>query len=258
MTNQTHYRAVIPAKINLSLVVTGKRDGLHTLDMIVCPCHAYCDEVTFVPRKNASDVRLFCTAGFAGFDEERFKKFAQSKTDAVATRLGVGGDLYVTKNIPLGAGLGGSSAVIVGALKAMSDCARDLGKSVRLDDGFLLSLGSDVPCMSQGGICRVQGVGEKIETLGCDKTLDFEIVVADGGADSKECYALFDKTCEINPSGAPETVEEAVERCRNDLFAPACALNPNIKEAYDALKKKGCEHVVMTGSGSAVVAVRFV
>lgn len=259
MTKDAIYQAEIPAKINLSLAVTGRRDGLHTLDMIVCPCYKFVDVVKFFPTEKCG-IEISCKASFPSFCPERFENFIKSKIQAVADKFGVCGIVEIEKNIPLGAGLGGSTACIVGAIKTMSEHARTLGKSVSLDDEFLLSLGSDVPCMLNGGTCRVQGVGEVVTPLENDKNLDFEIVVADGGADSGACYKLYDELQKERDelqteTIIPQTVKEALTVLRNDLFEASCKINPNIRIAFDNLKAKGHEKVVMTGSGSAVVAI---
>lgn len=255
MTKGAIYQAEIPAKINLSLAVTGRRDGLHTLDMIVCPCYKFVDVVKFFPTEKGG-IEMNCKASFPSFCPERFENFVKSKIQAVADKFGVCGIVEIEKNIPLGAGLGGSTACIVGAIKTMREYARTLGKSVSLDDGFLLSLGSDVPCMLNGGTCRVQGVGEIVTPLENDENLDFEIAVADGGADSGACYKMYDELAQKDcDKPIPTTVDEALSCLRNDLFDAACILNPNIRLAYDNLKAKGYTHVLMTGSGSAVVAI---
>ena len=44
--------AITPAKLNLSLAITGKKDGLHTLDMIVYPFEKYADKVEFCPDED--------------------------------------------------------------------------------------------------------------------------------------------------------------------------------------------------------------
>ena len=91
-----------------------------------------------------------------------------------------------------------------------------------------------------------------------DENLDFEIVVADGGADSGACYKLYDELQKERGESqtetiVPQTVKEALTVLRNDLFEASCKINPKIRIAYDDLKAKGFDKVVMTGSGSAVV-----
>ncbi len=252
------YIVSTPAKLNLSLVVTGKRGGLHTVDMIVCPFERFEDKVCFVPIENKIGFAARVTGGFFGLDKKRFLDFLKDKLQAIAERFQVGGKIEIFKGVPLGAGLGGSSATIACVVKAVEEYMRDVGKDVACDDDFLLSLGSDVPCMVKGGACRVSGVGEVVESLPCECEIDVEAIVAEGGCDSGKCYKLFDEIRGENYdlTNIPKTVDEAIEVLRNDLFEPACIINPHIKEAYDALKKRGYDKIAMSGSGSAVFAIK--
>lgn len=59
--------AITPAKLNLSLAITGKKDGLHTLDMIVYPFEKYADKVEFCPDEDK-----------VGFDIKNRRRFRRS------------------------------------------------------------------------------------------------------------------------------------------------------------------------------------
>lgn len=257
MNKETTFTISVPAKLNLSLAVTGKREGLHTLDMIVCPSAKYEDIVSFYPQNNTvgiTEVKIDCA--LQGFDKARFKVALKDKLDVIARRANIGGSLYICKNIPLGAGMGGSSASIVGALKAIEAYCASIGKNMALDTAFLLSLGSDVPCMYKGGVCRVRGVGEIVERLSCDDIPNFEIVVVEGGADSGECYKTYDKLGkDYSGLAIPKNAIEALEINRNDLFEASCIVNPRIKETVERLKGEGLSKVFMTGSGSGLFYV---
>lgn len=253
------YYAKIYAKANLSLAVTGRRGDMHTLDMIVCPFEDLFDEVEFIPD-DTDELKLKIYKSFDGFDPERFEKAFRAKLDKLARELNVYGTLRVNKGIVLGAGLGGSSAVLAGAVNAMQDYCRERGMEHGLDAEFLCSLGSDVPCMCMGGICRVRGVGEIVEPIECKKEIQLKAVIAKGGSDTAKCYALYDEmskntALECVKLRLPASVEEAVLLARNDLSAPAEILNPNIKEVREELEKEGHGAVIMSGSGSCVLGV---
>ncbi len=252
------YFATIPAKLNLSLAVTGKRGGMHTLDMIVYPYEKYADSVEFCPIEGARGFDVELAGGFEGLDKDRFLKFANDKLQRIATRFEVGGRLAIVKGVPLGAGLGGSSATLACAVKAVIEYLKATGQNTRLDVDFLLSLGSDVPYMVKGGVCRVSGVGEVVEEIEGKGKIEVCEIIAKGGSDSGACYKLFDELHGENfdLQNIPLSVDEALCVLRNDLFEPACILNPNIKEARDALKKEGYDKILMSGSGSAVFAIK--
>lgn len=256
MMTTNMYTSTIPAKLNLSLAITGRRAHLHTLDMIVYPYRKLCDEVRFFPCSEIG-LKKLSAQGYNGFDEDRFVRENSSKIDSILQKCGVGGSVEIVKNIPLGAGLGGSSATIAGVIECANAHLADMGKNSPLDIGFLLSLGSDVPCVLYAKPCRVQGVGEVIIPLKDDVSFDVELVVAKGGADSGECYKLYDKLFPqvISDQPLPKDVKEAIDMCRNDLYIPAKTINPQIERAYLDLKTKGYDKVMMSGSGSCVFAI---
>lgn len=261
------YKAEVFAKINLSLEITGRVGTLHTLKMLVCPFRGFSDIVEFIPTDSEGICGVDASALFEGFDRARFCDFFLPKAQAISQRLGVGGRLVVKKGVPLGAGLGGSSASVVGALKAMSGYAAELGISAALDDRFLLGLGSDVPCMLYGSGCLVGGVGEVVKPVEIPFDIsDFCVKIADGGSDTAACYALYDKLkagdaatdtslCLDIDGACRENIVidgEEIILFKNDLTLPAAMLNGNIAALMCDLKKT-CKYVFLSGSGSAVV-----
>lgn len=235
---------------------------MHTLDMIMYPYEKLADRVEFCP--DASDsLRIEAEADFDGFDRRRFIDAVAPKLCDAAKRLGVGGRIRIFKGIVLGAGLGGSSAAIAAGIKAMLEYCNDTGRARTLDREYLCRLGSDVPYMCVGGICRVRGVGEDVVPISCKRSLNIDAVIASGGSDTAKCYAIYDRLKEENglldaeKSDVPESVEQAVALGRNDLTAVAEMLNPNIKEARIKLERAGYEQVIMSGSGSCVIGINF-
>lgn len=236
----------IAAKVNLSLAITGKRGHLHTLDMRVCSVNLF-DRVTLIAAERAAekeragecvvlgDGKFAFASSLAAFRPKLMLPRMENAYAATREFFGdADGVLLVERNIPPCAGMGGSSAAVVGMVRLMS--ART-GKTPTTE--FLLSLGSDVPYMYVGGEARVTGCGESVERL---PFVERHIVVVypEGGVDTASAYSLYD-------AGA---------RCRGDnhLFAAACALNGNVPAAERALREAGAEKTVMSGSGSAVCA----
>lgn len=152
-----------PAKLNLSLAITGRRpDGFHdlvsvvvtldfgdTLEAAVRPGGAgstlECDDAT-VPT-DASNLILKAAAAFAA---------ATGWREAVHFRL--------AKRIPMGAGLGGGSSNAVAALRALNQLAGGPLGAVRLAE-LAAGLGSDCPLFLHGGPVVMRGRGERIEPL---------------------------------------------------------------------------------------------
>lgn len=247
-----------PAKVNLSLCITGKCDNLHTLDMIVYPVDFLYDEVIFTPSSKEGIDKVKVLYGYKGLKKRKFAKAMMIVANKIASELKIGGNIYIKKDIPLGAGLGGSSACIVSMLKSMQAYCEKIGIEHNLSADFLLSLGSDVPCMYKGGVLRVQGKGEIITPLENYPYLDINIAIAKGGSSTKDCYTLYDELNAldmIEHNTPPTTVDEAIKKPINDLIEPARILNPNIEKTMIALYNHTKSPVFMSGSGSAVFTI---
>lgn len=171
-----------------------------------------------------------------------------------------GADIVIYKNIPLAAGMGGSSADAAGVLRGMAQLYGE-GSEKQLK-GLADSLGSDTGYMLTGGFARLQGRGEKVKNLNLKQRLHFLALLPEGGVSTAECYSLYDSAPSLK-----STTGEAVEALKrgdlralgraldNSLYKPAVKLNGGVERAYEELKEFDPLGVTMTGSGSAVVAL---
>lgn len=171
-----------------------------------------------------------------------------------------GADIVIYKNIPLSAGMGGSSADAAGVLRGLSRLY-GTGSERQLKE-LADSLGSDTGYMLTGGFARLQGRGERIELLDVKERLSLLALIPDCGVSTAECYALYDRAPSLK-----KTTEKAVEallrgdlislgECLdNALYAPATWLNCDVLTAYGELEEFAPLGVTMTGSGSAVIAL---
>ena len=86
------------------------------------------------------------------------------------------------------------------------------------------------------------GVGDVVEAL--EPIFKHFVILVKGGVDSGKAYKLYD-----------EIGAECFGPRRNDLEKAAREINPAVKEARETLENLGAKDVVMSGSGSAVVAI---
>ena len=93
------------AKVNLSLAVTGKCRGLHTLDMRVCTV-SLCDSAELAEGEGR---RFVWKKTREGFDPERFEPVLERAYARLAEHFGGSPRFVLEKDIPSGAGLGGLS-----------------------------------------------------------------------------------------------------------------------------------------------------
>ncbi len=245
-----------PAKINLTLGITGLReDGYHLLESIMQTI-SLSDTLTFEPMPNG--IILSCNKGHIPTDEKNLcYKAARKYLDAAETSGGV--KIHLMKCIPDGAGMGGGSSDAATVLKAMQ-----ILYPAKVDVfQIAASIGADVPFFLQGGTQLCKGVGEILEPLSLPQKNSLWVVVTKPpqSLSTPEIYKLFDQ------SGIPfSTILSSDDRkklesgdmktllalLKNDLELPAISKLPEIAARKEMLLSMGADAAMMTGSGSAV------
>ncbi len=246
------------AKLNLTLDLLGEENGYHLLDSLVCTVDL-ADRI--VAKKRRDGLISVTMHGMSGETIPPEENNAQRAGEKFVAAFGTGGaDITVYKNIPIGAGLGGSSADAAGVLRAM-------GRLYGIGDQAVLKAvadecGSDTGYLLTGGFARLRGRGERVEPLGAAPLLHFLLLVPQAGVSTAACYRQSDKY----PRACPHT-ERALECLRtgntewaaklfyNDLYPAARELVPEVEEALLALRALSPWGAAMTGSGSGVFAV---
>ncbi len=162
-----------PAKINLHLEVIGKRkDGFHELAMIMQSIDL-CDYLEFEINnegliKFESDSNELCIS-----DDNLIIKSA-NLLRKMSNKKDLGVNIFLRKNIPIGAGLAGGSSNAAGTLIGLNKLW-----NLNLDQNSLIlmssKLGSDVPFFINGGIQMCFGRGEILEKL--DSNLQYGVVL---------------------------------------------------------------------------------
>lgn len=247
------------AKLNLALNIKGVKDGYHILDSVVTTVDLY-DVVTVSTRK---DDKITLKA-------EGLKEYVYDcnplRDNAYKAALlfnktfkRCGADIIVHKRIPLSGGMGGSSTDAAAVLRA-------LAKMHKIEQEELVPLareiGSDVEYLLKGGIARIVGRGEVAEQIKSDKKLFFVVVFVGGGVNTAECFKMYDQ---LGVSGCESVVNELIDglceggslqtvakECKNMLFNAAAEINPEVLNAYNAIKALSPMAVFMTGSGATV------
>ena len=250
------------AKVNLTLEITGIENGFHTLDSLVASVDLH-DLVVLKKRKDKLSFVTMHGMGSEGIPPE--KNNALKAAETFSERLNTNGaDIVIYKNIPMGAGLGGSSADVAGVLNGMA-------KLYGVDDERALEeiadgLGSDTKYMLKGGFVRMRGRGEKLTTTNITQKLHMLLICPHSDVSTAACYRKYDelpKTLEWKESPT-EACISALERgdineggryATNDLFKPAIQLNGEVLTALEEAKAFSPITACMTGSGSCVFAL---
>lgn len=246
------------AKLNLTLDITGTEGGYHTLDSLVTTVDLS-DRVVVKKRKDSLvNVRMHGMGSEQILPEENN---AVRAAEAFVSRFQTGGaDITIYKNIPIGAGLGGSSADAAGAIKALAKlyAITDMVALKALADGF----GSDTGYLLTGGFARMRGRGTEIDFLGELPKIWFLLLCPKSGVSTADCYRAFDetgKTFEPRTEKALEllrggNLEWAARLFGNHLTEAATGLNGDVETALKEARSFSPLAAGMTGSGSAAYA----
>jgi 4-diphosphocytidyl-2-C-methyl-D-erythritol kinase len=205
-----------PAKLTLSLRVTGRRDdGYHLLDSEMVTLDMS-DTLLFGPGSGIELVPLVPSPAF-------------EPTLITRALAAVGHESFVRleKRIPVGAGLGGGSADAAAVLR-WAGCS---------DVAVALALGADVPFCLVGGRARVTGVGEVVEPLAFERRV-FTLLTPPVAVSTAAVYAKWDEM------GGP------VGDNGNDLEPAALAVEPRLAIWRDQLGDATGRTPRLAGSGS--------
>ncbi|ESW61871.1 MAG: 4-diphosphocytidyl-2C-methyl-D-erythritol kinase [Rhodobacter sp. CACIA14H1] len=240
-----------PAKINLTLHVTGRRaDGYHLLDSLVVFAGVG-DVVSAAPADALSlTVTGPMAAGLSGEGDNLVLRAA--RLAGVAARIGL------EKVLPVSSGIGGGSADAAATLRLL---ARLSGTALpaRAD---VLALGADVPVCLAGRTVRMTGIGEGLAAVPALPAAWLVLVNPGVGVSTP---AVFRALARAENGPMPKTLPKlhgAAELAaflamqRNDLEAPAMALQPVIGRVKAALgAQPGCLLARMSGSGATCFAL---
>lgn len=153
-----------PAKINLSLDVTGRRaNGYHDLRMIMQTIDLY-DELTI--RKEAEPGIHFSMNRELPDHIPPEKNLVWRAAKLLTEHCGIkdGLDIYLEKNIPAAAGLAGGSSDCAAALLGINELCR-LGLTTGQLCELGVTLGADVPFCIEKGTMLSEGIGEILTRL---------------------------------------------------------------------------------------------
>ncbi len=145
-----------PAKLNLFLHITGRRDDGYHLLQTVFQFLDRCDNLSFVPRSDTA-IRRF--PAIEGLDEA--SDLVVRAADLLRKETGVvhGVDIHLEKRLPMGGGLGGGSSDAATTLCALNHLWQT-GLSQSELAALGLKLGADVPVFVRGQAVWAEGVGE--------------------------------------------------------------------------------------------------
>ncbi len=173
------------AKLNITLNVGKKQGEFHKVNSVAVSVDV-CDVVCVQPRQD--DLVTVC-----GMDLPLQQNIAYKTAQQFIKKFGAKGvDISITKGIPMGAGMGGSSADCAGVIYCMCSLFNVDVNSPAIKE-LCAELGSDVYFMLFGGLGRMYGRGEQVEFSTLATPLYFAVTTFETSCSTKEVYANFDK-----------------------------------------------------------------
>jgi 4-diphosphocytidyl-2-C-methyl-D-erythritol kinase len=238
-------------KINLGLHVTGKReDGFHEIETLFYPIALH-DVLEIIPHNELS----FSSAGIAinGPSENNLclKAFHLLKKDFPSMPEV---SMFLYKNIPVGAGLGGGSADAVTCLQLLNTIG-DLHLPPRAISDYALKLGSDCPFFVINRPCFATGRGEILKEMHIDLSA-YKILIVNPGIHVNTGWA-FSSLKTFSPAQQLENiisqpVQNWKEILHNDFECVVNIKHPETARLKDLMYEKGAVYASLSGTGSTV------
>lgn len=251
-----------PAKLNLYLHIHGQRvDGYHLMESLVVFTEL-ADEL----RIDAADgLSLHVEGEFAADAGDANTNLVMKAARALQAHAGVaqGAALHLTKNIPVGAGLGGGSADAAAALRGLNTLWNLNLDSVTLQ-GLAATLGADVPMCLVGQQALARGIGDQLELLAHPLPAMHALLVHPRvPLLTKDVYAAYASGAPAKAHGwQPAKYDAAsfiasLQPTRNHLQPAAIGVNPLVAEVLLALEtvQPAADLVRMSGSGACCMTL---
>lgn len=236
-----------PAKLNLFLQITGRRDDGYHLLQTAFQFLSIADELEFRLRDDGVIHRVNEIKGISEDDDlcVRAARLLQSHT---GTRQGA--DIILHKRLPAGGGVGGGSSDAATTLVALNhlwhtgldpDALADLG----------LQLGADVPVFVRGHAAFAEGVGEKLTPMDFPEPW-YLVVKPPVHVATEEIFSAPEltrnspaiKICDLQTGALlPDQLTNVCEPVASQRY-------PEIAEALHCLQQYG--NARMTGTGACV------
>ena len=254
-----------PAKINLTLDVTGRRnDGYHNLEMVMQTISVYDElEISILPENPEKPI-IF------NMDKELPDKIPPEKNlvykaaSVMKEKYNIKNsfNIFLKKNIPAAAGLAGGSTDCAATLTAINRlCQLGLTDEELCQTG--VSLGADVPYCIKKGTMLSQGIGDILSPL--PVLGQIWIVLINPGISVSTAYVY--KQLELDKFPCHPGTDKMIKAIQdnNIQHIASCLFNvmetvtikeyPVLDEIKKYLSDNGAEGALMSGSGPTIFGI---
>lgn len=248
-----------PAKINLTLYVTGRRpDGYHDLELIFQPV-TLVDEL-WITDNDEYRLNFSCSVSALETGDNLVCRGYRALAERYPGQVR-GLDVHLDKHIPSGAGMGGGSTDCAALLVFMDrHFGLGLGAQGLIEIGA--GLGADVPACLFRHATLGRGIGEQLSDIRTHAHFPLLVIKPDLSFRTGEMYAKIDgRAAGTKPEDRKTQQMIAALEADDAAAAAACLTNEfetvvpeqgRIQDLLTRLRRAGALGSRMTGSGSAV------
>ena len=251
------YSIIAPAKLNLNLFVRGKaNNGLHLIESDVCFLELS-DKIYFEFSENDNFLQKSLNKSL--LIDDKYNLILEALNEfRYLTGWEKKFQIYLDKNIPIGAGLGGGSADAAATLILLRKLFNGERKKKKLSISTLYKiankLGSDVPACLESKSLKISGYGNKIKRNKLSNNYYYLLVNPNIQLSTKQVFSHF--------SYFSHDITKNKKNCLGDvgiynsLLSSAISLAPQIHTILSVLKK--LPNVIacgMSGSGSTCFGI---
>lgn len=231
-----------PAKLNLTLAITGRRaDGYHLLESVF----RFIDLMDTVELAVRDDGQIVLDTPIAGVPADTDLTVRAARALQAASGSTLGASIRLHKQIPMGGGLGGGSSDAATVLLALNRLWQlNLPRQALQDIG--VTLGADVPVFIFGRPAFATGIGDELTE--CDVPDAWYVVLHPGvSVPTAKIFSHQGLTRNSTPSimRALQTTQR-----KNDMQSVVCQMFPEVADCLVKASEYGS--AMMTGSGACV------
>lgn len=254
-----------PAKLNIGLSIGNKLpNGYHTLQSIFVPI-SYYDIVEILPSdKHKTTLTLFGLPIQGKVEDNLILKVVTILKQKDLLDSNKHWDIYLHKQIPIGAGLGGGSSDAIAAFKLL-EAMEHLRLSPQERMPIAMQLGSDCPFFLDRVVACVGGVGDSITPIHIPWDNDQwtillffpNIHIPTGWA-----YQQLDEYRKDHPArhmdlaaSIQSPIIEWKNSIHNDFEEAIFCTHPVLLRVKHIFYTMGAEYAAMSGSGSTLFAI---
>ena len=251
-----YYNITAPAKLNLNLFVGNKfLDGLHLLKSDIC----FLELTDKIYLKFSKDDRFYQNKNNSFIINPKKNLILHAiKKFRSYTNWDKKFEIYLDKNIPIGAGLGGGSADAAATLVLLRKLFNEDKKYNKIPISKIFQigseLGSDVPSCIMSKDLRLNGYGKEIRRKKFPRNYYFIIIYPNFELSTKSVFQHYTNFKNSDLKSKKLFFENIT--IYNSLLFSATSLAPKIRDILDNLKT--IPNIVaygMTGSGSSCFGI---